>query len=35
MSLRPRDILEKNLRASIEAKQAMLADTEMLGQFSK
>ncbi|MDC1036205.1 SIS domain-containing protein [Alphaproteobacteria bacterium] len=35
MSLLPRDIIEKNLRASIEAKQAMLADTEMSGQFSK
>jgi len=35
MSLYPRETLVKNIRTSIEAKQAMLADTEMLGQFSK
>ena len=35
MSLYPRETLVKNIRASIEAKHAMLADTEMLGQFSK
>lgn len=35
MSLYPKDTLKKNLRASIEAKQAMLADEEMLGRFYK
>lgn len=35
MSLYPKDTLKKNLRASIEAKRAMLADEEMLGRFYK